>query len=253
MGHRCAPRVHLLIADEDDPVETVGSNIDPHDPIPSLIDIPDPPTQISLNSFPGHVAPETLRLVGNIADNPILVLIDGGSTHNFIQEQLVAQLGLPCHTTTPLWVMVGNGQHLECHTTCEAITIDLQNQSFIVDFYVLPIARANAILGVQWLRSLGPVLTDYTNLRMQFFYDGRLVELQGDPEAHRSMLSSPQLWRLCRHQQNLCFHITVLPKEPEHKFPDNIHPAVHHLLHQFSALFQDPNTNRHKTMLSLQK
>jgi len=86
MGHRCAPRVHLLIADEDDPVETVGSNIDPHDPIPSLIDIPDPPTQISLNSFPGHVAPETLRLVGNIADNPILVLIDGGSTHNFIQE-----------------------------------------------------------------------------------------------------------------------------------------------------------------------
>ena len=189
-------------------------------------------------------------LVGNIVGNPILVLIDGGSTHNFIQEQLVAQLGLPCHTTTPLWVMVGNGQHLECHTTCEAITIDLQNQSFIVDFYVLPIARANAILGVQWLRSLGPVLTDYTNLRMQFFYDGRLVELQGDPEAHRSMLSSPQLWRLCRHQQNLCFHITVLPKEPEHKFPDNIHPAGHHLLHQFSALFQDPNTQSYHIFFS---
>lgn len=107
---------------------------------------------------------------------------------------------------------------------------------------MLPIAGANVILRVQWLRSLGPVLTDYTNLRMQFFYDGRLVELQGDPEAHRSMLSSPQFRRLCRHQQNLCFHITVLPEEPEHKIPDDIDPAVHHLLHQFSALFQDPNT-----------
>jgi len=163
------------------------------------MDLPDPPAQISLNSLAGHIALETLRLVGHIAGDPILVLIDGGSTHNFIQEQLVAQLGLPCRTTTPLRVMVGNGQHLECHTTCEAITINLQNQSFTVDFYVLPIAGANVILEVQWLRSLGPVLTDYTNLRMQFFYDGRLVELQGDPEAHRGMLSSPQFRRLCRH------------------------------------------------------
>ena len=74
----------------------------------------------------------------------------------------MAQLGLPCRTTTPLRVMVGNGQHLECHTVCEAITIDLQMQSFIVDLYVLSIAGANVILGVQWLKSLGPVLTDYT-------------------------------------------------------------------------------------------
>jgi len=95
----------------------------------------------------------------------------------------VAQLGLPCRTTTPLRVMVGNGQHLECHTVCEAITIDLQMQSFIVDLYVLSIAGANVILGVQWLKSLGPVLTDYTKFSMQFFHNGRMVKLQGDHEA----------------------------------------------------------------------
>ena len=127
-GHRCAPRVHLLIADEDDPLEHVGSNIDPPDPnnpIPDPSELPDTPAHISLNSLAGHLAPETLRLVGHISGNPVLVLIDGGSTHNFIQEQLVAQLGLPCRPTTPLKVMVGNGQYLQCHTTCDSTTLDL--------------------------------------------------------------------------------------------------------------------------------
>lgn len=104
----------------------------------------------------------------------------------------MTQLGLPSHPTTPLKVMVGNGQHLQCHTTCDSVTLVLQQHSFTVDFYVLPIAGANVILGVQWLQSLGPVLTDYTHLSMQFFHDGRLVNLQGDPEAHRGLLSSPQ-------------------------------------------------------------
>lgn len=34
----------------------------------------------------------------------------------------------------------------------------------------------------------------------------------------------------------------MLPEEPEHKPPDNVDSAVNQLLHQFSALFQDPNT-----------
>ncbi|XP_006584211.2 uncharacterized protein [Glycine max] len=245
-GHRCTPRVHLLIADEDDPLEHVGSNIDPADPgdpTPGPIELPETPAHISLNSLAGHLAPETLRLVGHISSHPILVLIDSGSTHNFIQDQLVAQLGLPCRPTTPLKVLVGNGQHLQCHTTCDSTTIDLQQHSFAVDLYVLPIAGANVILGVQWLQSLGPILTDYTKLSMQFFHDGRIVELQGDPVAQRDLLSSPQFRRVCRNQPNsICFHITVLPEDSELALTIPVDPQVQHLLHQFSVLFQDPTT-----------
>lgn len=35
--------------------------------------------------------PETLRVMGQIAKKSIVVLVDGGSTNNFIQDQL----GLP--------------------------------------------------------------------------------------------------------------------------------------------------------------
>lgn len=38
------------------------------------------------------------------------------------------------------------------------------------------------VLGVQWLKSLDPVLTDYMDLTMKFMNQGRIVELQGDRE-----------------------------------------------------------------------
>ena len=46
--------------------------------------------------------------MGLIGDRQIVLLVDGGSTHNFIQLQLVSQLGLPTRTTNPLQVMVDN-------------------------------------------------------------------------------------------------------------------------------------------------
>lgn len=42
----------------------------------------------------GHVAPDTLWLVGRITNQKVLILIDGGSTHNFTQERLFEALGL---------------------------------------------------------------------------------------------------------------------------------------------------------------
>lgn len=148
-GHRCASRVHLLIADEDDPPDPASSNIDPIDPTPAPQEGPDPyPAQISFNSLAGHIAPETLHLVATLSGQAVLLLVDGGSTHNFIQQALVTQLCLPCRTTTPLKVMVGNGQHLECTSCCEAVTIIIQSISFTVDLYVLPITSANVVLGV---------------------------------------------------------------------------------------------------------
>lgn len=68
--------------------------------------------QITLHSLSGHLAPETLCLLGHVANHQLVILVDGGSTHNFIQEPLVRKLGLTTRTTPPLRVMLGNGQHL---------------------------------------------------------------------------------------------------------------------------------------------
>ena len=106
------------------------------------------PTQISLHTLSGHLAPEPLCLLGHIVDQQVVILIDRGSTHNFVQEHLVHNLGLLPRATTPLRVMVGNGHQLHCHLLCEDMTVHIQDVVFSVDFHVLPLCGANLVLVV---------------------------------------------------------------------------------------------------------
>lgn len=126
----------FLIADAKDPsLSNINSPESPPDPP----DVSDPTqTQISLHSLAGHLAPKTLCLFGTISGHSIMILIDGGSTHNLIQDSLVAHLGFSSRETRPLRVMVGNGQHLECKRWCEAVTIGIQSTQFTLDLYILP-------------------------------------------------------------------------------------------------------------------
>lgn len=75
--------------------------------------VPDPPAsldplsaQINLHALLDHLMPETLRMMGQIAKKPIVVLVDGGSTNNFIQDQL----GLPMQLAQSSQVLEGNGE-----------------------------------------------------------------------------------------------------------------------------------------------
>ena len=188
-GHRCAPRVFLLVPDEEDPPLINIEVLDPGPEPPNSTDLLQ--AQINFNSLAGHLALKMLQLLGSLSGHQVVVLVDGGSTHNFIQEELMTKLGFSSRETTPLRVMVGNGQQLECTRWCEAITIEIQMTKFIIDLYVLPISRANIVLGVQWLKSLEPILIDYNTLCMKFFHNGCLVELKGDHESTLSSLTPP--------------------------------------------------------------
>lgn len=58
----------------------------------------------------GHTIPQTLRVLGQIKNSPINVLIDSGSTQNFIQERVAKQLHLPFQQSKPFQVLIGNGE-----------------------------------------------------------------------------------------------------------------------------------------------
>lgn len=94
--------------------------------------------------------------------------------------------------------MVGNGQHLHCDQLCEAVTITIKRIQFVVDLHVLPLCGANVVLGVQWLKTLGPIMTDYSALTMKFFHKGHLVEFHGDPDPTFILVTPPQLCRIVR-------------------------------------------------------
>lgn len=144
----------------------------------------------------------------------MVILIDGGNTHNFMQDHLVRSSSLSAILTSPLWVMVGNGSEIEWWQICEGVTVLVQNQTFTIDFHVLSLCGADMVLGVQWLKSLGPMLTDYTELTMKFIHDGRIIELRGDRDVSLHLITLSQLRRLVETEETSAFfHIQVLPPE----------------------------------------
>jgi hypothetical protein len=46
--------------------------------------------------------------------------------------------------------------------------MDIGSEHFNTNFYVLPLDGFDVVLGVQWLRTLGPVLWDFDDLKMTF-------------------------------------------------------------------------------------
>ena len=107
-GHKCTPSLFLFVTEEEE-----GS----HEPdlltiVSSLDELP--PAQINLHAL-SHGALETLRAIGLIGDHRVHILIDGGSTHNFLQQALISTLGLSPQNMSPLKVTVGIGEELQCH------------------------------------------------------------------------------------------------------------------------------------------
>lgn len=68
---------------------------------------------------------------------------------------------------------------------------NVQDISFMVDLHILPLCGANLVLGVQWLKSLDPVLTDYNDLSMKFSHGERTIKLKGDSASHLHLITPP--------------------------------------------------------------
>jgi len=133
--------------------------------------------QISLNALSGMPTPENFRLYCTIAHHQVIILIDEGSTHNFIQTRLASFLHLPQVSTPVMRVMIGNGSTIDCDAKCTAIPIIIQGCTFNVDLFQLPIGDADIVLGVQWLKTLGLVTTEYSTLTMSFSLQDQLTSL----------------------------------------------------------------------------
>jgi predicted aspartyl protease len=188
----------------------------------------------------GHCIPQTLRVTGQINHNPVAILIDSGSTHNFLQDRVAKQLGLDTTPAHSFKVLVGNGEELQCTTICPNVSLFLGPHAFTVDLFVIPLSGAELVLGVQWLKTLGPILTNYEKLTMSFTKDGQQIELQGVPKPIPEEANIHQLQRLLSTDAlDTYFHLQLISPSPISSPSTPIHHdhRVTSLLTAFAALF----------------
>ncbi|GKC68366.1 ty3-gypsy retrotransposon protein [Tanacetum coccineum] len=110
----------------------------------------------SVVSLTGVPYPHTLRVTDQINGYSVVILIDGGSSHNFIPPEIARALQLPISPANSFPVIVGSGDHLHCKGVCLGIPLRIHDYSAKVDLYLLPIKGAELGLGVQWLHTIQP-------------------------------------------------------------------------------------------------
>ncbi|GJT33946.1 hypothetical protein Tco_0924365 [Tanacetum coccineum] len=100
---------------------------------------------------------ETLRIRGYVGKQVVYILIDCGSTHNFMDIQTAKRIGCKMQSICPLKVDVADGG-------CEMV------------------------LGVQWLATLGDIKFNFQKLTMEFDYEKSKVLLR---ESEQGIVKHP--------------------------------------------------------------
>lgn len=123
IGHRCKGKVMLFIAEDQAPSPDSMEHEVAEDPGTAVLDNPEPSvdsdcSHISLHALAGLPSSETFRIYGTIRNAMLTILVDSGSTHNFLQPRIAQFLHLRPQSTQPLRVMVGNGAMLTCDQVC---------------------------------------------------------------------------------------------------------------------------------------
>lgn len=78
------------------------------------------------------------------------MLIDHGSTHNFISDHLVSILSLPRISMKTIIVRVANGKQLKCQGRFDKIVVNLQGTKFYLTLFSFPLPIFNLVLNIQW-------------------------------------------------------------------------------------------------------
>lgn len=117
-------------------------------------------------------------------------MIDPGATHNFISLDVVNALGLPKKNTEGFGVSLGNGETVRGEGICKGVRINLNGGVEVVaEFLPLGLGSSDIILGVQWLETLGVMMTNWKTQVMKYEVRGEPVTLIGDSTLVCSKIS----------------------------------------------------------------
>ncbi|GKC30855.1 ty3-gypsy retrotransposon protein, partial [Tanacetum coccineum] len=238
-GHKCPGKFLLLMTENDEDMGEEVTAAEEEAMESGDISI--------LNSLVGHGSPRSLQLWGKIGDTRVHILIDNGSTHNFIRPDVVERLRVPLQATKVFNVYIGSGETLMCESVCSQVTLHVQGLDLKVDLYVLPMRGPDVVLGIQWLQQLGKVTHDYAQQVMEFTLLDTKYTLKGDESLRMKKISLHQMQVLLETDEVYgvyeC-HGFAMQDEEGHGVANNStssgHPEIEQLLIRYDSLFQVP-------------
>jgi Retroviral aspartyl protease len=156
-AHKCkSQEIYILTGDDLSDIDSDnedGNQLQSHT-------IPEPnvePATLTLCTSISSSNHKTIKLLGLMKDIPVMVLIDKGSTHSFINPTLVINFSLPTSSCTPLMVNTASGNNLCSSEICIQRIFILQGHLFQANFRALHVTSYDIVLGIDWLSDNSPM------------------------------------------------------------------------------------------------
>lgn len=111
--------------------------------------------QVSLHAIAGVRCCDTMQVCIDLGGTALLALLDSGSTHNFISMLAANGTKLPLLPRGKMQVTVANGERVPCPRLYRDTAFTIGAETFHANFFALPLAGYDVVLGTQWLASLG--------------------------------------------------------------------------------------------------
>nr|GEU31271.1 transposon Ty3-G Gag-Pol polyprotein [Tanacetum cinerariifolium] len=141
-GHKCSKPQFFMIGD----AEEIENENPTNDALETQAD--EVQGEISFHAISETILPQTLRLPRRIQNKDVVVLVDGSSTHNFMDQELVNRLGLQVNPTVNFSVVVANREKLACTGRVQNLSLVVQGYVISTDFFMLLVAACPIVLGV---------------------------------------------------------------------------------------------------------
>jgi hypothetical protein len=176
----------------------------PAPPEPTSATAPAKAFVVSLHALAGRRHERMMLLPVMIHGERVVALLDTGSMHNFLPAATMRHLALQPTGGDNLRVTMANGDRLHCHGLAQHVPLTIGDEHFTITCAGIDLGCFDFILGVDFLRTLGPILWDFDTLTMTFSRQGRRVwweclggaasapQLQlatGDDEAEHPLLT----------------------------------------------------------------
>jgi hypothetical protein len=105
----------------------------------------------------------SLKFLGALQGQEVVILVDSGSSHSFLNVKLVSTISRVSPLSKPVRVQVANGHVIQCSSEFKQISWSIQGHQFNSDLKVLSLPYYDMILGMDWLEGHSPMKIDWLN------------------------------------------------------------------------------------------
>jgi hypothetical protein len=150
-GHKCKEKNIFMPISEDISEEDVETPLVSESPestdITPLSDPPEVEPVIYLNALTGFFAPQTHKIIGYIKHRKVIILVDSGSTHNFIHRRIAQETHCYIHAINNFQIMIANGGSMKCGGRCENVRLQIGDYHLKSHMFSIDMGGCDIVLG----------------------------------------------------------------------------------------------------------